>query len=50
MGKLSYVDNKGVIYLHDMEQEPLLNALCKVINAKFVDRTTTEKLYSDDEP
>ncbi|KAL1399532.1 hypothetical protein pipiens_008146, partial [Culex pipiens pipiens] len=50
VGKPSYVDNNGVIYLHDMEQEPVLNALRKVINAKFADSSATDKFYSDNEP
>ncbi|KAL9698665.1 hypothetical protein quinque_002106 [Culex quinquefasciatus] len=47
VGKPSYVDNNGLIYL---EQEPVLNALRKVINAMFADSSATDKFYSDNEP
>ncbi|KAL9699321.1 hypothetical protein quinque_002762 [Culex quinquefasciatus] len=47
LGKPSYVDNNGVIYL---EQEPVLNTLRKVINAKFVDSNATDKFYLENEP
>ncbi|KAL9701012.1 hypothetical protein quinque_004453 [Culex quinquefasciatus] len=45
--EMSYVDNNGVIYL---EQEPALNTLRKVINAKFVDSNATDKFYLENEP
>ncbi|KAL9694597.1 hypothetical protein quinque_013882 [Culex quinquefasciatus] len=38
---------QGLIYL---EQEPVVNALRKVINAKFADSSATDKFYSDNEP
>ncbi|XP_038113589.1 uncharacterized protein LOC6054003 [Culex quinquefasciatus] len=38
---------QGLIYL---EQEPVVNALRKVINAKFADSSATYKFYSDNEP
>ncbi|KAL1404199.1 hypothetical protein pipiens_005438 [Culex pipiens pipiens] len=47
VGKSSYVDNNGLIYL---EQKPVSNALRKVINAKFADSSATDKFYSDNEP
>ncbi|EDS37715.1 conserved hypothetical protein [Culex quinquefasciatus] len=47
VGKPGYVDNNGLIYL---EQEPVLNALRKVINAKFADSSAIDKFYSDNEP
>ncbi|KAL9704626.1 hypothetical protein quinque_008144 [Culex quinquefasciatus] len=47
VGKPSYVDNKGVIYL---EQEPVLNSLRKGNNAKFSNSSATDKFYSDNEP
>ncbi|KAL1375302.1 hypothetical protein pipiens_017562 [Culex pipiens pipiens] len=45
--KPGYVDSNGLIYL---EQEPVLNALRKVINAKFADSSAIDKFYSDNEP
>ncbi|XP_058824546.1 uncharacterized protein LOC131685101 isoform X2 [Topomyia yanbarensis] len=48
----TYVDNNGVIYLHDVEKEPVLTALKKVINGKFDGsrQLPSDKFYSNGEP
>ncbi|XP_053682311.1 uncharacterized protein LOC128732899 [Sabethes cyaneus] len=52
VGVPTYVDNNGVIYLHDVEKEPILSALKKVINAKFdgSKQLPSDKFYANGEP
>ncbi|XP_058443250.1 RING finger protein 17 isoform X2 [Malaya genurostris] len=52
VGVPTYVDNNGVIYLHDMEKESILTALKKVINGKFEgsQQLPSDKFYSNGEP
>ncbi|XP_055525207.1 RING finger protein 17 isoform X2 [Wyeomyia smithii] len=52
VGVPTYVDNNGVIYLHDVEKEQTLSALKKLINAKFdgSKQLPSDKFYASGEP
>ncbi|XP_055587739.1 tudor domain-containing protein 6 [Uranotaenia lowii] len=48
----TYVDNNGVIYLHDVEREPFLTAMRKIINDKYGDSqpVSGHKFFANGEP